>query len=356
LKHVAIVWQCGGRELKIYISHTSDEALLGLLLKDFIESTFLGQVEAILSASSGNSTTDKKWLQGIDEAFGSAKVILLLCSPRSIQHGWIAFEAGCAWMKGTRVVSICHSGLSKSTIPSPLAVFDEVLDAGDRGFVEELFTSLAASAGIQRLPRLSYDTMMAELRATIASIAPKGTVKDDDAEEEEEEEKKKPEPRYRAARATEPEEKKPEPAKKPAPERKELGRLKPVTPFSAKEKERVPEKAAPKPSEQRPSAPPPVTTVIREKARKQEKPKEEVAVKSESLQTRILRLLAEAAPQGYTLEDLADILEVMALKLEPYLDALKEQAYVDVSISVNSPAEYSLASKGRSYLADSKVL
>jgi outer membrane biosynthesis protein TonB len=341
--------------VKIYISHTSDEALLGLLLKDFIESTFLGQVEAILSASSGNSTTDKKWLQGIDEAFGSAKVLLLLCSPRSIQHGWIAFEAGCAWMKGIRVVSICHSGLSKSTIPSPLSVFDEVLDAGDRGFVEELFTTLAAAAGIQRLPRLSYDTMMAELRATIASIAPEGTVKEDDAEEEPEE-KKKPEPRYRAARATEPEEKEPEPAKKPTLERKELGRPKPVTPFSAKEKERVPEKTAPKPPEQRPSTPPPVTTVIREKARKQEKPKEAVAVKSESLQTRILRLLAEAAPRGYTLDDLADILEVVAPKLEPYLDALKEQAYVDVSISVNSPAEYSLAAKGRSYLADSKVL
>jgi hypothetical protein len=38
------------------------------------------------------------------------------------------------------------------------------------------------------------------------------------------------------------------------------------------------------------------------------------------------------------------------------LDALKEQAYVDVSISANSPAEYSLAPKGRTYLSESKVL
>jgi hypothetical protein len=341
--------------VKLYISHTSEEALFALLLKDFIESTFLGQVEAIPSASSGNSTADKKWLQGIDGAFGSAKLLLLLCSPRSIQHGWITFEAGCAWMKGVRVVSICHSDLKKSAIPSPLSVFDEVLDVGDRNFMEELFAMLAAAAGIQRLPRLSYDTMMAELRATIASIRPRGAVKEDEVEEEPEEEEKKPEPRHRAARAPQRVEKEPEPAKKPTPEQKEPERPKPFDPPFSREKGRVPEKSAPTLVEQRPSALPPVTTVIRAKARKPERVKEEVAVKSESLQKRVLRLLSDASPQGYTLEDLADILEVVAPKLEPYLDALKEQAYVDVSISVNSPPEYSLAPKGRIYLSDSKV-
>lgn len=341
--------------MKLYISHTSEEALFALLLKDFIESTFLGQVEAILSASSGNSAADKKWLQGIDGAFGSAKLLLLLCSPRSIQHGWITFEAGCAWMKGVRVVSLCHSELKKSAIPSPLSVFDEVLDVEDRNFMEELFTMLAAAVGIQRLPRLSYDTMMAELRATIASIRPRGAVKGDEVEEEPEEEEKKPEFRHRAPRAAQPVEKEPELAKKPAPEQKEPERPKPLVPSLSRRKEWVPEKSAPKPAEQRPSAPPPPTTVIREKARKPERVKEEVAVKSESLQKRILRLLSDAAPQGYTLEDLADILEVVAPKLEPYLDALKEQAYVNVSISVNSPPEYSLAPKGRIYLSDSKV-
>jgi hypothetical protein len=341
--------------LKLYISHTSDEALFALLLKDFIESTFLGQVEASLSASSGNGAADKKWLKGIDGAFGSAKLLLLICSPRSIQHGWIAFEAGCAWMKGLRVICICHSDLQKNTIPSPLSIFDEVLDVGDRNFMEELFTTLAAAVGIQRLPRLSYDTMMAELKATIASIAPRGTVKEEEVEEEPEQEEKKPEPRHRVAKAPEPAAKDHEPATKPTPEKKAFERPKLFASLLSRDKERAPVKSVPKPAEPQPKGPPPVTTVIKEKARKPERVKAEVAVKSESLQKRILRLLAEAAPQGYTLEDLADLLEVVAPKLEPYLDALKEQAYVAVSISVNSPAEYSLAPKGRIYLSDSKV-
>jgi DNA-binding PadR family transcriptional regulator len=105
-----------------------------------------------------------------------------------------------------------------------------------------------------------------------------------------------------------------------------------------------------------------ISSITKEKAKKTEKVKEKATlkterseVKSESLQKRILRLLSESDPRGYTLDDMSDILEVMAPKLEPYLDALKEQSYIDVSISVNSPAEYSLAPKGRKYLSESKV-
>lgn len=342
--------------MKLYISHVSEEALFGLLLKDFIESTFLGQVEAVLTCSSEDSAADRKWLQGIDGAFESAKLLLLLCSSRSIQHGWVHFEAGCAWIKNLPALAICHSGLKKSGLPPPLSVFEDALDVEDHTFMEELFTTLAKSFGIPRLPRLSYDTMMAELRATLASVAPQRGTKEEVREvEDEPEETEKPEPRHRPAEAPEVSDEKPEPVKKRAAERKEPA----VSGLSAvlepKARERPTEKPAPKTGSPRTSVLPPVSAVTKEKVKRPEKVKEKVADKSESLQKRILRLLAESDPQGYTLEDLADILEVMAPKLEPYLDALKEQAYIDVSISVHSPPEYSLAPKGRKYLAETKV-
>jgi hypothetical protein len=351
--------------LKIYISHVSEEALFALLLKDFIESTFLGQVEATLSCSSADSAADRKWLQGIDGALDSAKLLLLLCSPRSIQQGWMHFEAGCAWLKNLPVLVICHSGLQKSELPAPLSVFEDLLDVEERDFMEALFGTLAASFGIHRLPRLSYETMMAELRATLASIAPEEEAEEDATElEDEPTEKVKPETRHRPAKTVEPADEEPEPVKKRAPERKTSEAPK----FSDAPEptgEKVPEKSAPRTVEPRIPALSPVPSPIREKAKKPEKVKEKEKitvklespkVKTESLQKQILRLLSESDPRGYTLDDMSDMLEVMAPKLEPYLDALKEQSYIDVSISVNSPAEYSLAPKGRKYLSESKVL
>ncbi len=349
--------------MKIYISHVSEEALFALLLKEFIESTFLGQVEAVLSCTSADSAADRKWLQGIDGALDSAKLLLVLCSPRSIQHGWIHFEAGCAWMKNVPVLVICHSGLKNSELPEPLSVFEDPLDVEERDFMEALFGTLAASFGIHRLPRLSYETMMAELRATLASIAPREEADEDVTElEDEPTEKAKPEPRHRPAKSPELLDEEPHQVKKRAPERKTSAAPKFSDAPEPTATERVPEKPAPRTVEPRAPAASPVSSPPKEKAKKPEKVKEKATVKlerpqvkSESLQKRILRLLSESDPRGYTLDDLSDILEVMALKLEPYLDALKEQSYIDVSISVNSPVEYSLAPKGRKYLSESKV-
>jgi len=204
---------------------------------------------------------------------------------------------------------------------------------------------------------------MAELRATLASIASPEEVEEDVTEPEDEPtEKVKPEPRHRPAKNLEPADE-PEPVKKRAPERKTSAAPKFSYAPEPTATERAPEKPAPRAVEPRIPATPPVSSPAKEKAKKPERVKEKAIVKlespqvkSESLQKRILRLLSESDPRGYTLDDLSDILEVMALKLEPYLDALKEQAYIDVSISVNSPAEYSLAPKGRKYLSESKVL
>ena len=61
--------------LKILISHISDEALIALLLKDFIESTFLGQAEVLLSSNSGDSGVGDKWLVGLDGALTNADLL-----------------------------------------------------------------------------------------------------------------------------------------------------------------------------------------------------------------------------------------------------------------------------------------
>jgi hypothetical protein len=92
---------------------------------------------------------------------------------------------------------------------------------------------------------------------------------------------------------------------------------------------------------------------IKKKQRKGRKNKE-TPTKPESIQKRILKLLVEAGDTGYALDDLSDLLGIVGARLEPYLDVLKDQAYIDISVEVGRPPEYTIAAKGEQYLAESK--
>jgi hypothetical protein len=324
--------------LKILISHISDDALIALLLKDFIESTFLGQFEVLLSSNSGDSGVGDKWLVGLDGALTSADLLLVLCSPKSIRQPWIHFEFGCAWTKSLPISCLCHSGLNKIGLPSHLRTF-EVLEVDDDNFMEQLFEDLAKRFGIKRLPRLSYDTMKAELRATLVSLVHTGKHGDepisiDDLKRE------------------------------PGFERQEVEAVKaaPLLDKELEEKinERIEEKireqkepSKPEPPEPKPqkprSSPGKKVKVKGLHSKKKDAPKE-----TESVQKRVLKLLAAAGDTGYPLEDLSDLLGIVEPKLEPYLDVLKEQAYINIAVEVGRPPEYKIAAKGEQYLDESK--
>jgi hypothetical protein len=330
--------------LKILISHISDEALIALLLKDFIESTFLGQFEVLLSSNSGDSGVGDKWLVELDGALTSADLLLVLCSPKSIRQPWIHFEFGCAWTKSLAISCLCHSGLNKIGLPSHLRTF-EVLEVDDNNFMEQLFEDLAKRFGIRRLPRLSYDTMKAELRATLVSLSHTGKHDDEPisigdlkresgfAEQEVE----------ASEAAKELEDEIDERIEERIREKEE-----PSKPKLSKPKPSKPEPRKPKPEKPR-SSPGKKVKVRGLRRKKKEAPKE-----TESVQKRVLKLLAAAGDTGYPLEDLSDLLGIVEPKLEPYLDVLKEQAYINIAVEVGRPPEYKIGAKGEQYLDESK--
>lgn len=342
--------------MKILISHVSDEALFALLLKDFIESTFLGQFEVFLSSNSGERGVGDKWLVELDSSLSSAELLLVICSPKSIRQPWIHFEFGCAWTKSMAITCICHSGLNKVGLPPHLRTFD-VLEVEDDDFMEQLFNDLAKRFGIKRLPRLSYETMKAELRATLVSIASSAQASD------------------RAIRAVD----LPDghitlqTGAEPAPASKSVHTEPVKTERQAESAETPPQiqlveeglddeidgtieakfresKETPEPKPTPRSSP----GVVIKKKKKRGKKKDETA-EPESVQKRVLTLLSEAGDTGYPLEDLADLLGIVGPKLEPYLDVLKEQAYINISVEVGRPPEYKIAAKGEHYLAESEL-
>ena len=328
--------------MKILISHVSEEALIALLLKDFIESTFLGQFEVLLGSNTSDIGVGDKWLVELDGSLTSADLLLVLCSAKSIRQPWIHFEFGCAWTKSLAITCLCHSGLNRIGLPPHLRTFD-VLEVDDDDFMEELFNALAKRFGIKRLPRLSYDTMKAELRATLASLA--HTTKDGD-------------PRISPGVIKEETHAEVRPTQEPSPSREDEA-PKATTSLDKdledKIDERIEERIRKKKETDKPEPRPRSTpgVVIKKKSSKA-KQKKDAQAEPESVQKRVLKLLAEAGETGYPLEDLADLLGIVEPRLEPYLDVLKDQAYINISVEVGRPPEYKIASKGEQYLTESK--
>ena len=341
--------------MKILISHVSEEALFALLLKDFIESTFLGQFEVFLSSNSGERGVGDKWLVELDGSLSSADLLLALCSPKSIRQPWIHFEFGCAWTKSMAITCVCHSGLNKVGLPPHLRTFD-VLEVEDDDFMEQLFNDLAKRFGIKRLPRLSYDTMKAELRATLVSIASSAQASDkamrtvDFTEGQVAVQAVEETPPAQGAGYT-------APVKTDAPKRSDESppKIQLVEEGLDEEidgtiEERFRERKETTEPKPKPRSSP---GVVVKKKKKGAQKKDETA-EPESVPKRVLTLLAEAGDTGYPLEDLSDLLGIVGPKLEPYLDVLKEQAYINISVEVGRPPEYKIAAKGKQYLEESE--
>lgn len=329
--------------MNILISHVPEEALIALLLKDFIESTFLGQFEVSLGKNVTDIGVGDKWLVELDGSLTSADLLLVLCSPKSIRQPWIHFEFGCAWTKSMAISCLCHSGLNKVGLPPHLRTFD-VLEVDDEGFMEELFADLAKRFGIKRLPRLSYDTMKAELRATLVSLAHGG---------------KEGEAKISAVAVSDQEQAVIEATSESLSIKEvEASEAEPVIGKELEEKidERIEEKIREKKEPRKPKPPPPSKPGVLVKRKKKKTPKKkDTQAEPESVQKRVLTLLAGSGDTGYPLEDLADLLGIAEPKLEPVLDVLKDQAFLNISVEVGRPPEYKIASKGEQYLTASKT-
>ena len=237
---------------------------------------------------------------------------------------------------------LCHSGLNKVGLPPHLRTFD-VMEVDDEDFMEELFTDLAKRFGIKRLPRLSYDTMKAELRATLVSLSHAG--KEGEARispvvvSEEEQGVIEATPESLSIKEVE--------ASEAAPL---LGKE-----LEEKIDQRIEEKIREKDEPRKPKPPPKSKPgVVVKRKKKKGRKKKDTQAEPESVQKRILTLLEGSGDTGYPLEDLADLLGIAERKLEPYLDVLKDQAYINISVEVGRPPEYKIASKGEQYLTETK--
>ena len=154
----------------MFISHNSEEAPIAIILKEWIERTFLGQWKVFASSDSDSIPAGSKWFDEIDSALDSTKVLVILCSPASISRPWINFEAGCGWIKRVPIIPICHSGLTKSRLPMPLSLC-EGLDIDESNFAQTLFNSLAKHFKVKSVPQIDYSAFQNELSDALTKVS-----------------------------------------------------------------------------------------------------------------------------------------------------------------------------------------
>ena len=153
---------------QVFISHVSEEVLLASVLKQWVESAFLGETKVFVS--SNDISSGEQWFRRLEDELSSANVLLVLCSTRSVSMPWINFETGAGHIKGIPVIPICHSGMDVDTLPKPLFFFQGLI-AEDDDFAFELMKSLAKHLGFPKEPRLPYEELAAEVKQTLAEMS-----------------------------------------------------------------------------------------------------------------------------------------------------------------------------------------
>ncbi|EHB5529310.1 TPA: toll/interleukin-1 receptor domain-containing protein [Vibrio cholerae] len=155
--------------MDVFISHITEESDVAKVLKDWIESTYLGKFEVFVSSDADSIPAGTKWLDEITKAITSSKIILLLCSQNSIYRPWINFEAGCGWAKSIPVIPICYGELTREQLPPPISAL-QALNL-DEKMPELLFSAINKHLGITKLPRISFSEMYSELVSKTESLA-----------------------------------------------------------------------------------------------------------------------------------------------------------------------------------------
>ena len=156
---------------KIFLSHISEEAPLAIVLKEWIESTFVGQCEVFVSSDKSSNPPGSRWIELLDTTLSDSKAFIVLCSPHSLQRPWINFETGCGWIKRVPIIPICHSGQKVGALPMPISLF-QGLELESDSFIDDLLQrSLAPHFGVQKLPRINKPEMQSELQNAVKGIA-----------------------------------------------------------------------------------------------------------------------------------------------------------------------------------------
>ncbi|MHC4686487.1 MAG: toll/interleukin-1 receptor domain-containing protein [Planctomycetota bacterium] len=155
--------------MKIFISHISEEKNLAIVLKEWIESTFLGQISVFLSSDPQSIPAGNKWREDLTSALDESKLLIILYSHLSKTRPWINFEAGCGWIKRIPIIPICHSGLKLEQIGEPISSFQGI-EIDDKDFTKKFLGAIAKQASFPKYPKIDKKQFLSEIEKSLSTF------------------------------------------------------------------------------------------------------------------------------------------------------------------------------------------
>ena len=149
-------------KLKIFLSHVTVESRLADLLQTHLTHDFLGLVEVFVSSDRTSITAGEEWLPKIIHELDQSSLMLVLCSPDSVERKWINFEIGAARFRGIPILPFCHSDQEPDLLPVPLNLPQGIQGSKSDG-VWKLYKAVSQLLGSQ-VPDVRFDSYADEVR------------------------------------------------------------------------------------------------------------------------------------------------------------------------------------------------
>lgn len=84
----------------------------------------------------------------VEEALRGSKLVVVLCTPASVERRWVFFEAGGAFFLGARVIPVCVGGMHRDHLQAPLS-FLQAVNLAEADHLRMLLSEIASLAGLQ---------------------------------------------------------------------------------------------------------------------------------------------------------------------------------------------------------------
>ncbi len=148
----------------IFLSYIDEEKKIAEVLKEWIEASSLDQIEVFAYSDKESIDLGEEWHEKIIDALNRSNLLIVLSSEFSIERPWVNFESGAAWIKKIPIIPICHTGMSKDSIPDPYRR-KLAINLDDKNFGLTLFKSIMKKIGYKGDLKTDFNRMEEEIQS-----------------------------------------------------------------------------------------------------------------------------------------------------------------------------------------------